>query len=102
MHTLTMKIAALFTVLLGATFTPAKPEVSAAPAGQSSCMQQVWLGTYFYADPGKTQFTGQCSITCQQWASGTASPMPGQGGSCSGTTTNYSSVVIGWCNACQF
>lgn len=68
----------------------------------SGCTQQVWTGTLFYADAAETQLIGECSITCSQWVQGVASPEPGEGGSCQGTTSGFQAVVISTCTGCRF
>lgn len=73
-----------------------------ALGGGGCTAQQVWTGTLFYADAAKTQLIGRCSITCNQWIRGVASPEPNDGASCQGTFSNFQIAVISTCTGCQF
>lgn len=71
-------------------------------AGPGGCTQLVQLGTVYFSDQAETNWVGQCTVTCAQWARG-AEPFPGQGATCQGTTpTAYHAPFIGTCHVCRF
>jgi hypothetical protein len=84
----------------------AEPNVAQAgpllePESRTSCTQLVQTATLYYSDPAKTNFVGDCSITCAQWVAGTAYLSPSGGAKCQGTTTGYTLPYMEWCTGCQ-
>ena len=79
------------------------PSPGAQPAGGGGgCTQLVQTGTLYYADAGRTQLIGTCTITCAQWVQGVAAPFFGQGGTCQGSDSNFTSGIITTCVGCRF
>lgn len=66
------------------------------------CTQLVRTGTFYYSDPAGSRLVGACTITCAQWVQGTAAPYPGEGATCQGMTTSYTSPYIQSCTGCRF
>jgi len=77
------------------------PSNGVVPAAGSGCTQLVATTMFYYSDASKTQWVGFCSISCAQWVAGSATPFPGGGGTCQGTTSGYAVPVLGWCHECQ-
>jgi hypothetical protein len=48
-----------------------------------------WTITDYFSDASHTTLVGRCTITCQQWAND-LEPLPGDGATCSGATSNFS------------
>ncbi len=67
------------------------------PAPLKACSGLAWTGTIYYSDAQKTHVVGSCSIICQQFVAGTASPQFSDGGTCSGVYGPYQTLLFQTC-----
>ena len=67
------------------------------PAPAKACQGLAWTGTYYFSDAAKTNVVGACSITCQQFVTGSADPTFTGGGSCSGVPGPYTTLTVRTC-----
>jgi hypothetical protein len=72
-----------------------------APAFMTSGMCDAWYRTVYFSDKNHTTLVGNCNITCQQYYIGSAEPIFGGGGTCTGMSSAFTQRETTSCPCAQ-